>query len=354
MKFIIFDFRKYLNLGDAITVIDLAEKYYRLTGKKPYIIARGLNKNKTVREIITEYPFINFIHMNILSGFLKVIFILLKSIFIRYTYCISITKNKIKEMLLFFLYYFTRANLLLYSFSVEYYKDKVDFLKEGKNTKIVLNSETSFLDLNNILLSSYFNEEINIKQNFLFKKNSFPSENDLGKDDYIGLALGASNLGKSIKVDDFLYIAKSFWNKYKKSFVFLGIGSKYELLVAEQLILMFKENNIPYKNFLGEKDFSNTLNLLEGAFMNIGPNTGLILLSFYMDKKTIIFSENTSNFYTFKNENSIFFMNPKICSCEKILMNADKDITNINNVGCCLSMLDIKKEIDDFMLNLAN
>ena len=350
-KFIIFDFRKSLNLGDFITIIDLAEKYYRLTNKNPYIITRGKFKNNAVKQIITEYKFIKFIELGTFFGFLETIYILFLSIFTRYSYCISITGNKIKKIFIIFLYYFTRSNLLLFSFSDDYFKIKssFSFLKENENTKIVINHKLNFLNINNLLLSSLLSKEIIIEQKFLYKKNNFVAENYLNKNEYIGLALGASNLGKSVKIDDFLYIAKSFWEKYKKEFIFLGVGSKYELMVAEQLILMFKENNIPYKNFLGEKDFYNTLNLLNGSFINIGPNTGLILLSFYMNNKTLVFSENTSNFYTFKNENSQFLMNPKMCTCPKILHNVNEENIKINEVGCCVSLIDIRHEVDNYL-----
>ncbi|MDQ1282088.1 MAG: hypothetical protein QG630_439 [Patescibacteria group bacterium] len=350
MKFIIFDFRKYFNLGDFVTILDLSEKYYRITGKQPYVIAMNLNKNKAITTMISDYQFIHFIQMNTILGFLKILFILFKSIFIKYTYCIYLTRNKIKKIILIFVYCFTRSQLIIYNFDENNYRDP--FFKESKNTKNIINSKLDFLRSNNLLLSKILNKEIEISQNFLYKKNNIIQENDLIENNYIGLVLSASSLNKSIKVEDYLYIVKRLWSKYQTTFVFLGLGNKYELMIANELKFFFDENKISYKNLLGEKNFYNTLNILDNSFLNIGPNTGLILISFYMNKKTVTFSEHTSNFFTFKSQNSIFIMNPENnCSCQKkIIMDADKEIDQ-SRVGCCMYLLDIKKEMDNIISN---
>ncbi|MDI9355267.1 MAG: hypothetical protein QM532_03795 [Cyanobium sp. MAG06] len=138
------------------------------------------------------------------------------------------------------------------------------------------------------------------------------------------------------------------YKKYNKKFIILGVGNKYERYILSYLENVFIKNGMDYANLLGIKDFNNVITILNNSFLNIGANTGLTLISFYLDKYTVIFSEYMRfNYQNFTSKNNHYFMNNQMCICNAKINN---DIDNYNKnsiIGCCLDKIDISKIIKE-------
>lgn len=331
-------------LGDHVCFLDFAQKAYITYGIKSYIFVRGFNQ--TLIDLSAYYKYVKLIDLATFSGQLHRLQLIVQSLFVRTLYYLdydlSWKRYSIKVCFIKFLSFFC-CNFILRHNYINNYQDKLFVNFKGVIT--VFDMYKNFIEFNNFVIDN------NLEHKLLFAENiNKLSEFGLEKDKYITFTIGASALRRSLSLDNWKIIVDVLAHKYKYPFVLLGAGSLYEKQIATFLEFYIKSKNLRVYNLIGIIDFDTVLNILNNCTLNIGANTGLTLLSFYLNKRTITFSEySVSKYYSFTNNISVDFMNTKLCKCQAKINNDVNNYDHNSIVGCCLDLIDVKLFLSDII-----
>ena len=310
-------------LGDFVIFLDLCKKYKEASGYDSYIILK--KTNKTLADIAEGYPFVKVIALDSFFDSIKLIKVVIFSIFIKNTYFIksyNLTQKPKLKAVLFIVNNFTKS--LIYTRFLA-----INKLEINSNFTEVNNNFVSYMIGRSIVFESSLNYSKELNDNFL---------NDYGtkKNDYMCLVLGASNIRRMISPNDWNKIISLLIKKHpNKKLILLGAGSSTEVKCLKEINDLIK---FDYINLMGSISIQRAINILSLSYLIIGPNTGLTLLAYMLKNvKTIIFSEKLEGnlFYNLKSKNCKFIENSNLCPCDK---------ESKNNSYCCLSDINIFDE----------